>query len=144
MEDGMKTRKIRVAKRDFSLLFSYGALADLCEEIEGFDLGKILEYVKTPKFLPTLITVLARAGEAAEGRKLDVDAAWFAAHMRPSPVSLMKIQVAVNEALADGMLMETEEEEATEVDVVLEELKKKETPGASRFASLPPTDSSQA
>ena len=124
----MQTRKIRVSGRTFELLFNYAALSDLCDAIEGFDLGEILTYVKTPKFLPVLIAVLARAGEAAAGRTLDVDAAWFASHMRPSPVSVMKIQVAVNEALADGMLMETEEEDAGEVDVTLEELKKKETP----------------
>ena len=124
----MQTRKIRISGRTFELLFNYAALSDLCDAIEGFDLGEVLTYVKTPKFLPVLIAVLARAGEAAAGRTLDVDAAWFAAHMRPSPVSVMKIQVAVNEALADGMLMETEEEDTGEVDVTLEELKKKETP----------------
>lgn len=124
----MKTRKIKVAGRTFELLFNYAALAELYEAIEGFDLGEILTYVKAPKFLPVLIAILARAGEAAAGRTLDVDAAWFASHMRPSPVSVMKIQVAVNETLADGMLMETEEEETGEVDVTLEELKKKGTP----------------
>lgn len=123
----MKTRKIRVAGRTFELLFNYAALAELSDAIESFDLGDILTYVKTPKFFPVLIAILARAGEAAAGRTLDVDAAWFAAHMRPSPVSVMKIQVAVNEALADGMLMETDEEDSGEVDVILEELKKKET-----------------
>ena len=126
----MKTRKIRIAGRNFALLFNYAALADLYDVIEEFDLGQILTYVKTPKFLPVLLSALARAGEAEEGRTLDVDAAWFSAHMRPSPVSVMKIQVAVNDALADGMLMETEEEEGGEVDVTLEALKKKETPDA--------------
>lgn len=125
----MKTRKIRVARRDFALLFNYAALADLTEEIDGFDLGEIMTYVKTPKFFPVLLTILARWGEAEEGRELDVDARWFAQHMSAAPLAIMKLQVAVNEALADGMTMETEEEDGgAEVDVTLEELKKKETP----------------
>ena len=134
----MKTHKIRVAGRDFELLFNYQALADLCDAIEGFDLGDVLTYVKTPKFFPVLIAILARAGEAQAGRALDVDAAWFSAHMRPSPVSVMKIQIAVNETLADGMLMETEEEEPGEVDVTLEELKKKEDRRAERGGDAAP------
>ena len=125
----MKTRKIRVARRDFALLFNYAALADLTEEIDGFDLGEIMTYVKTPKFFPVLLTILARWGEAEEGRELDVDERWFAQHMSAAPLAIMKLQVAVNEALADGMTMETEEEDGgAEVDVTLEELKKKETP----------------
>lgn len=132
----MKTRKIRVARRDFALLFNYAALADLCEAIQDFDLGEILSYVKNPKFFPTLLAILAKWGEAEEGRTLDVDAEWFARHMSPAPLPLMKIQVAVNEALADGLTMETEEEDGgTEVDVTLEELKKKEPPEGSPSGS---------
>lgn len=126
----MKTRKIRVAKRDFALLFNYAALADLYEAIEGFDLNEIVTYVKNPKFFPVMLEILARWGEAEEGRELDVDARWFAQHMSAAPLAIMKLQVAVNEALADGMTMETEEEDGgAEVDVTLEELKKKEMPG---------------
>ena len=123
----MKTRKIRVAKRYFSLLFNYQALSDLCENVEGFGVGDVVEHVRSPKTFPVIIACLARAGEAEEGRELDVDAAWFAHHMRPSPAIIMPIQQAVNAALVDGMTMESDDEDdMDEVDVTLEDLKKKE------------------
>ena len=129
----MKTHKIRIAKRDFALLFNYAAMAEMVEQIQGFDIGDVVNIVKNPRTFPVMIACLARAGEAEEGRVLDVDAAWFAHHMRPSPVSIMKITTAVNEALTDGIMMETEEDEDEEgeVDEVLEDLKKKEAPGDS-------------
>ena len=126
----MKTRKIRIAGRDFGLLFNYAALSELTDAIEGFDVGQILTYARSPKFFPVLVAAMARAGEAAQGREPDVDAAWFSVHMRPSVNSVIRIQTAVTEALTDGMTMETEEDEDGEVDVTLEELKKKETPDA--------------
>lgn len=123
----MKTRKIKVGRREFALLFNYAALADLCDSIEGFGLGDVTESVKSPRTFPITIACLARAGEKEEGRTLDVDADWFAKKMRPSPALIMPIQQAVNQALIDGMTMESEEEdEADEVDVTLEDLKKKE------------------
>ena len=131
----MKTHKIRIAKRDFALLFNYAAMAELVESIEGFDIGDVVNLVKSPKTFPVIIACLARAGEAEEGRELDVDADWFAHHMRPSPVSIMKITTAVNEALTDGIMMETEDEDDGEADVVLEDLKKKEAPDGSPSGS---------
>ena len=77
-----------------------------------------------------LVAAMARAGELAQGRDPDVDAAWFSNHMRPSVNSVIRIQTAVTEALTDGMTMETEEEEDGEVDVTLEEIKKKDDPEA--------------
>lgn len=131
----MKTHKIRVGKRDFALLFNYASMAEMVEQIQGFDIGDVVGLVKDPKTFPVMIACLARAGEAEEGRVLDVDAAWFAHHMRPSPVSIMKITTAVNETLTDGIMMETEEEEDGEVDAVLEDLKKKEMPDGSPSGS---------
>lgn len=126
----MKTRKIRIAGRNFGLLFNYAALAELTDAIEGFDVGQILTYARSPKFFPVLVAAMARAGETAQGREPDVDAAWFSNHMRPSVNSVIRIQTAVTEALTDGMTMETEEEEDGEVDVTLEEIKKKDDPEA--------------
>ena len=131
----MKTRSIRINRQNFALLFNFAALAAMEEEIEGFELTKIVEFVKGTKYLPRLIEILAREGEKAEGRALDVDAEWFAAHMSPNFKRVMDYQLAVNNALADGLLMETEDGEETEVDEVLEEVKKKEKTGASPSGS---------
>lgn len=127
----MKTRHTpKIGGRSFALLFNYAALIELEKAIEGFDLGEITDFVKNPATFPVILAALARQGEEEEGRPMDLDAAWFARHIRPNMVTVMKIQLAVNLALTDGMLMETEDEESGEVDVVLEQLKKKETPGA--------------
>lgn len=128
----MKTRETpRIGGRKFALLYNYAALTELDKAIENFDTGEITKYVKSTELFPVVLAALARQGEEEEGRDLgEVDAAWFARHMRPSPVYILKIQMAVNLALTDGMLMESDEDEESEVDVVLEQLKKKETPGA--------------
>ena len=136
----MKTRHTpKIGGRSFALLFNYAALSELEDALEGFDLGEITTFVRNSKAFPVMLAALARQGEEEEGRTLDVDAAWFAKHMRPNVLHIGKIQLAVNLALTDGMMMETEDEEVGEVDVVMEQLKKKETPGASPAASSPPT-----
>ena len=136
----MKTRETpSIGGRKFLLLFNYAALAEINEAVEGFDLGEITTHVKNTRSFPAILTALARQGEEEEGRTLDVDAVWFSKHIKPNILHIAKIQMAVNMALADGMLMETEEEEPSEVDLVLEELKKKGMLGASPSGSSPPT-----
>lgn len=127
----MKTHEIRIGRRRLSLLYNYAALAEMTEKIENYDPGELVTYVKSPKFFPTLIEILARQGEEEDGRTLDVDAAWLARHMSANPMIIMKYQIAVNETLAEGMSMETEDDDDDdgETDVVLDDLKKKETAG---------------
>ena len=132
----MKTRHTpKIAGRSFALLFNYAAISELEDALEGFDLGQITTFVRSSKAFPVLLAALARQGEEEEGRTLDVDAAWFAKHMRPNVLHIGKIQLAVNMALTDGMKMQAEDEEPTEVDVVLDALKKKEMPDGSHSAS---------
>lgn len=124
----MKTTPLKVGKRTFALAFTAEALARFEEEVENFDLAKIGEQTKSLKTLLDTVAILAEQGEYLEGRKLDVDRRWFGAHISPAPVNLAKVQVAVLTALGEGFRMEAEsEDEEGEVDVVLEELKKKET-----------------
>ena len=123
----MKT-PLKIGKRTFALAFTADALADLEETIENFDIAKVSETTKSMKTLLDVVTALAKAGEDLEGRTLDVDRRWFGSHISPAPLSVTKVQVAVLNALAEGFRMETEAgDEDGEVDVVLEELKKKET-----------------
>lgn len=131
----MKTRPIKINKREFALLFNFAALSALEDAIEGFELPRIVEYVKGTKYLPRIIEILAREGEKEAGRVLDVDAEWFASHMSPNYKAIMTYQIAVNNCMADGLLMETEDGEDAETDVVLEEVKKKEVTGASPSGS---------
>lgn len=122
----MKTTHVKVAKRDFALAFTLDALADLQDMIEGFDLGALSNYVRNPRHIADLIYVLAKQGELLEGRTLDVDRAWIGSHLSPSPANMARVQVAVMNCLADGLKMETEEDDEGEIDVTLEELKKNE------------------
>ena len=123
----MKTTPLKIGKRTFALAFTADALADLEETIENFDIAKVSETTKSMKTRLDIVTVLARAGEDLEGRTLDVDRRWFGSHISPAPLSVAKVQVAVLNAFAEGFRMEAETEDEGEVDVVLEELKKKET-----------------
>lgn len=123
----MEKRTVKIAKRTFSLAFTLGAMEELEQKIKHFNLSKLQDYVKSPSGLLDMMLALMRQGELLEGRILDVDRAWLGSHLPPSPVRMAPIQIAVMNALSDGLTMEAEDEEEGEVDVVLEEIKKKET-----------------
>lgn len=119
-------RTVKIAKRTFPLAFTLGAMEELQNKIENFNLAKLQEYVKSPSGLMDILLALMRQGAILEGKTLDVDRTWLASHLSPAPIRVAPIQVAILNALSDGLTMEAEEDEG-EVDVVLEEIKKKET-----------------
>lgn len=119
-------RTVKIAKRTFSLAFTLGAMEELQNKIENFNLAKLQEYVKSPGGLMDILLALMRQGAILEGKALDVDRTWLASHLSPAPIRMAPIQVAILNALSDGLTMEAEQDEG-EVDVVLEEIKKKET-----------------
>ena len=124
----MKTVHLKIAGRDFALAFTLDAMADMAESIKSFDIETLTDHVKSPRDLVTIIYCLARQGELLEGRKLDVDRDWFGCHLSPHPRQAFRVQTAAFEALAEGLKMETEEDDPDEEkDVALEEIKKKET-----------------
>lgn len=122
----MEKRTVKIAKRTFPLAFTLGAMEELEQKIENFNLSKLQDYVKSPSGLIDILLALMRQGELLEGRILDVDRTWLASHLSPSPIRMAPIQIAIMNALSDGLSMEAEQDEG-EVDVVLEEIKKKET-----------------
>lgn len=121
----MKLTHVKIGGRSFALAFTLNVMADLEDAVPEFDIAKLTEYVKTPKGLLTILTIMAKQGEALENRVLDVDSSWFGAHIRPGPANLMGLQSAIMEAMYEGMRMETEDDDG-DSDVVLEEIKKKE------------------
>ena len=125
----MKTTQLKIGKRTFALAFTLDAMCRMQQTMQDFDLSKISERVKTPDGLLDMIVILAQQGELLEGRTLNVDRAWFGSHISPAPVRVAQIQIAVLNALAEGMRMETEDDEPGETDEVLAEIKKKETTG---------------
>ena len=122
----MKTTPLKIGKRTFALAFDLNAMEAMQNTIPDFDLGKLSDYVRSPGGLLDLITILAKEGEELEGRQLDVDRKWFGSHISPSPAKIANIHVTILDCLRDGLTMETEDEDDGEVDVVLEEIKKKE------------------
>lgn len=120
----MKTTTVKAGGRTFALAFTLDALREMQETIEGFDLGKATDTLRTPGGMLDMLTAMARQGELLEGRKLDVDRAWLGSHISPAPRAVAPIQIALMTALADGLRMETEDEEQGETDEVLEEIKK--------------------
>ena len=78
--------------------------------------------------IKTTLKLEGEQGEALEGRELDVDEKWIAQRLRVA--DLPRVQNALLAAITEGMRMETDtQDDDEEIDVVLEELKKKEQPG---------------
>lgn len=123
----MKKQHVKIGGKTFALAFTLNALCEFTDTIPGFDLSKLSEYIKTPRGLLDILFELARQGEALEGRVLDVDKNWFGLHIPPSPQRIAAIQIAVLNALAAGIEMETDDgSDGAETDEVLEEIKKKD------------------
>lgn len=119
---------IKVGGRELTLIFTLRAIAKLEEEL-GEDVilnDKQLDALLCrPGKLTKLLAVMANEGELAAGREPDVTADWLGGKLRPG--RLPGLQTAALEAITRGMRMETDDTDENEaVDVVLEEIKKKD------------------
>ena len=124
----MKKHSIKIAGREFPLAFSLNTMIRFQDENPDFNYANIDEEIKTPKGLIDVMYSLAKSGAALNDQVLDVSKEWMAERISPTFDSLVNLRKAVVDTLSDGMFMETAEKENKdrEVDVVLEELKKKE------------------
>jgi hypothetical protein len=124
----MKRHTVTIAKREFNLAFTLNTMIRMQEDQPDFDFNKLDVILRQPKGLVDVLYQLALSGAALEDSPLDVSKEWMAEHIPANQKSLAEIQMGVVNALTDGMRMETEEEENEnrEVDVVLEEIKKKD------------------
>ena len=126
-------QKIKIGGRELALAFTISAMDEM-EKVTGapVDLDNIKETVvescKDRRKLLDLVAILAHEGAALDETAADADAAWLAKHMRPG--HLPRVQIAVLGAVADGMRMESAEDEEPDgpKDEILEELKKKAEP----------------
>lgn len=121
--------KIEIAGREFPLAFTLKTMIRMKNEIKDFDYGDLSKLLMTPEGMLDVIYALMVSGAALEGKALDVDKDWVGERIPPSRTKLAEIQIAASNALVSGMEMETESEadQDREVDVVLEDIKKKET-----------------
>lgn len=123
----MKEYKVKLAKKEFPLVFTLGTMQKLEETIPDFDLTKIDETLRTTKGLLDVLYCMAAEGAIANGDEMKESRAWFGAHAPASTKWIVSTHETIVAALVDGMSMETDDEEADEeVDVVLEEIKKKD------------------
>ena len=122
-----KTHTVKIAGRIFTLAFTLRAMLMMQRDIEGFDFNDLDKLAAKPDSMLDMLYILADNGAKLEDRDLDVDKDWFALHIPASLRKLISIRISILETLADGMNMETEEddEHSLEVDVVLQEIQKK-------------------
>lgn len=120
--------KMRIAGRDWPLKFTLNAM-DTIEDRTGCTIDALNIAVKTKKDRANLLEMVAaliKAG-AAEGEDTPSVEALRAAL---SPGELLEALRFVSDAISEGMKMQTDKAAENEaVDVVLEEIKKKESPG---------------
>lgn len=123
----MKQHAIRIGKKDFPLVFTLGTMELLEERIKDFDISNFQEIMRTTKGLLDILYCLAQEGAIYNGTELKEDRKWFGAHCPVSKEKLIELHTVIAETLVAGMEMETDEEDPDqEVDVVLQELKKKD------------------
>lgn len=124
--------KFSVGGRELALAFTLGAMDKIEERLgQPVDINNVKESVVEQttdrKKLVEMLTILAEEGEAIMGSDDGVDKSWIMSHLRPG--MLPRAQIAILGAVAEGMSMESADgDEDKEIDVVLEEIKKKAAP----------------
>ena len=119
---------IKAGGRTYTLYFTLAAMDEIEEalgEPATFDKNQIEEIMSDRrKFMQVFIT-FANQGEIAQGHEGDLTVKSISRTIRPG--DLIKLQKAVIDEIVIGARMETEaDDDDAEVDVVLEEIKKKE------------------
>ena len=124
----MKEYSLTIGGRKFPLAFTLNTMLRMQEEVDGFNFDNMGEYISTAGGLVTIMYYMAASGAALENQKLDVSRTWMAERIPVNPKRIEQIRDAVIGAITDGMKMEAEEaeNEDREVDVVLEDIKKKD------------------
>ena len=123
---------IKIGGQEIALKFTMRALCRMEDVVgEQIDLetisDKLRSWLKNPRTLMKIAALLADEGETAQGRTFGKDSEWFVDNTSPSDLGDLVRSVSV--AIAEGMGMETgQPDEDEEVDLVLEEIKKKATP----------------
>ena len=120
---------LKVGGRELALAFTLDAMAEMQE---AFGQKAIMtekglsEVLNSAKDTLKLTAILANQGEELRGKPADITAKWLGQHMKPARTAAL--QKTIMDAIMAGMNMETAEDDpAEEVDVVLEEMKKKDS-----------------
>lgn len=125
--------KITLGGREYTLSYTLNALDEMEKQFNGnvqMDDKGLTDIIENRrKFVGTFV-ILANEGEIEKGRPGDITYEEITHKVRPGKI--VELQKAVMSAIIEGSRMEADEDGdgEEEVDVVLDELKKKETPGA--------------
>ena len=125
----MASNTVRVGGRKLALVFNLWAAGEIERLYNKTTSELIKDSLKLLDDTQTLLgvsAVMANVGEKMNGGTPDITAEWLGMHLTVTQKT--KLQIAAINAMTDGMSMETDDEsEGKEVDVTLEEIKKKET-----------------
>ena len=127
----MKKHTVTVGGETFSLAFTMDALDKIEQSIPDFSVNTASEHARRSGQMVDILYAMVQQGELLEGRELSRNRAWFGSHIPAAPRKIAQIQVAIFNCMADYMRMEVEVEQPAVRDLVLEEIKKKETKDAS-------------
>ena len=133
---------INVGGRELALILTLDALDAIEQRFDkpmATNAEGLTSMLGERRSLVALLCILACQGEYMAGREPDFDETWLA--RRLSPGQLPAVQNAVLSAILEGMRMEGGQDEG-DVDLVLEELKKKAKPAGSDTVKPSPTVSS--
>ena len=126
---------VKVGGRELALAFTVDAMDELEKRLgEPIDLTTLQQAIVSKladrRVLLAVACILAQQGEYLAGRDPDFDETWLRRHAKPG--QQISLHASVVQAIAEGLSMETgETDENAEVDVVLEELKKKQARAGS-------------
>lgn len=124
----MEKHCIKIDGKEFPLAFTLGTVELLEAMIPAFEIGKLEEYMGSVKGLLDLMYCMAQQGAIREtGKPMKESRAWFGAHCPLRKKWIDMATEAIKSTFVDAMDMEADDEdEDQEVDVVLENLKKKD------------------
>lgn len=118
----MKT--FEILGHEIPLLFNVGVWGDIEEQV--CTMNELEEYMTGKKRVSTVVKMVAIMGNAAlveQGKKPVLTEQWLRKNMPPKTVT--EAQMAIMEAITEGMTTETVQKDGEEIDLVLAEIEKK-------------------
>lgn len=109
---------------EIPLIFTVGVWGDIEENV--CTMNELEEFMTGKKRVSTVVKMVAIMGNAAlveQGKKPVLTEQWLRKNMPPKTVT--EAQMAIMEAITEGMTTETVQKDGEEVDLVLAEIEKK-------------------
>lgn len=120
-----KSLTMTTCDRSFTLRYDVQAMADAEEKYDSFDALSAKTGGSKAPVTATLdmLAYMANAGARHAGEKADFTPEWFRENL--TPVQLDKAKILIQRAIMVGLYRENPADDDKEVDLVLEEIRKK-------------------